>query len=644
MLVVNTMKTKSPLVRFAQIGGATLLFLFAGLSEARALDPRERNYYYEILEPSHAPKPLVDGFAPERVCEALNRGLTAARAQDGESLYLSWRLLAEDSQDIAFDVICVEGQKNRQLNKRPITTTCDFVVENPPAEAVYKVVPRNNRRAVTSAGAKAAGSQDATAGSLNTDEGSISVRMNDLPALPYQSIQLREAVRPGKMAIADLNGDGVYDYIIRTPDSNVDPGMPGDLTGRTYQIEAYLSDGTFLWSKDLGPGIEPGVWYSPFVCYDFNGDGKAEVALKTAPDDIVRNEKGRVDYGEEYLSVFDGMTGRELDRVDWPERNFRYGNLNRQSRHQMGMAFLDGKTPYILAARGTYKLMTVEAWMLREDKLELAWSWDGDEENPVVRSMGAHNMICTDIDGDGRDEVVLGSCALDDNGTLLWSTGLGHPDKIYISDIDPNRPGMEMLLCLEPWHDNGRGVCLIDPKDGSPIWNIGHKTFHVGDGMIADFDPASPGLECFASEDKKGGSSDKYLLSADGRKIGANEEVPPCRNWAWWDADLLRENISGRFFRSSETEFGWKSIIGKWKGETLLEGLEGSILMIADVCGDWREEIITALPGELRVYTSNIPARDRRITLMQDALYRNYVAHRSMGYEQAPVPSFYLGE
>ena len=102
------------------------------------------------------------------------------------------------------------------------------------------------------------------------------------------------------------------------------------------------------------------------------------------------------------------------------------------------------------------------------------------------------------------------------NGTLLWSTGLGHPDKIYLTDIDPDRPGMEVFLCLEPWHENGRGVCVVDARTGQPVWNIGHKTFHVGDGMVADFDPVHKGLECFASEDRKGGSTDKYLLSADG--------------------------------------------------------------------------------------------------------------------------------
>ena len=133
------------------------------------------------------------------------------------------------------------------------------------------------------------------------------------------------------------------------------------------------------------------------------------------------------------------------------------------------MAYLDGKTPYILACRGTYKLMVVDAWQLNSNKLERAWRWDSDEENPVVRSMGSHNMICGDVDQDGKDEILLGSCMLDNNGTLLWSTGLGHPDKIYLTDIDPNRPGMEVFLCLEPWHDNGRGVCVVDAKTGHPF-------------------------------------------------------------------------------------------------------------------------------------------------------------------------------
>lgn len=594
---------------------------------AYAQDTRERNYYYEILDPSHEPKPLVEGFAPTRVSETLDRGLTLVPGQKEGTLYLSWRLLQSDAPDVAFNVYREADGKTKKLNRKPLKATTDFVDPSPVAgEARYQVVAVDRR-------GKTLDKSDFVAYS------SESVRN-------YRSIKLNRSVKAGKVAVADLNGDGVYDYIIRTPESNVDPGMPGDLNGKTYQIEAYLSDGTFLWSKDLGQGIEPGIWYSPYVVYDFNGDGKAEVALKTAPDDVQRDAKGRVDTGEEYLSVLDGMTGREIARVDWPERNFRYGNLIRRNRNQIGMAFLDGKTPYILACRGTYKLMVVDAWQLNGTKLERAWRWDGDEENPIVRSMGAHSLVCGDVDDDGRDEILLGSCMLDDNGTLLWSAGLGHPDKAYLTDIDPSRPGMEVFLCLEPWHDNGRGVCMVDARTGQQIWNIGHKTFHVGDGMVADIDATHPGLECFAREDRKGGTTDKYLLAADGTYLSKNEGVPPCRNWAWWDADLLRETFAGDDNRwgAGSSSHGRAQSVVKWQGETLTQGIEGDILMIADLYGDWREEVVTALPGEIRIYTTNIPARDRRVTLMQDPLYRNYVAHRSMGYPQAPVPSYYLGE
>lgn len=605
------------------------LAILAGLPALSfAQDLRERTYYYEILEPRHEPKPQIEGYAQERVKENLNRSLIASVAQDGQSVYLNWRMLETDPANVAFHLYRSVNGKAKRLNSKPIVQTCDFTDIHPVDGGIYWVTPIVDKKE-------------------QAPSYKVEVVLNQLNTPNYTSIKLKNReIKAGKIALADLDGDGTYDYIIRTPASNVDPGMPGDLTGRTFQIEAYLSDGTYLWTKDLGLGIEPGIWYSPFVAYDFNGDGKAEIALKTAPENAQRNAQGRVDSGEEYLSILDGMTGKEIARVDWPERNDRYGNLNRQNRNQIGMAFLDGKTPYILAARGTYKLMTVDAWMLKDNKLERVWRWDGDEENPVVRSMGSHNMICADIDGDGRDEIILGSCALDDNGTLLWSTGLGHPDKIYLTDIDPRRPGMELFLCLEPWHDNGRGVCVVDPKTGELVWGINHKTFHVGDGMVADFDPAHPGLECFATEDKKGGSTDKYLLTSDGQKIGSNEDVPPCRNWAWWDADLLRETFKGddnRWGAGSSSDGRQQSIV-KWKGETLTSGIEGDILMIADMMGDWREEIITALPGELRIYRTNIPARDRRVALMQDPVYRNYIAHRSMGYPQAPVPSYYLGE
>lgn len=599
----------------------------------QAQDTRERNYYFEILEPRHEAKPQVQGFATERVKEQLDRGLAAAPTVDGKGIHIGWRLLEGDPAEASFHLYRSVNGKQKRLTKKPLKEVCDFTDLQPvEGKAEYWVTVLDKKGKVVSTSEK------------------LSV---EKPLLTnYRSIKLKdEKTRAGKVAVADLNGDGTYDYIIRTPDSNVDPGMPGNLDGRTYQIEAYLSDGTFLWSKDLGLGIEPGVWYSPFIAYDFNGDGKAEVALKTAPADAKRNDKGRVDSGAEYLSVWDGMTGREMARVDWPERNDRYGNLVRQNRNQIGMAFLDGKTPYILACRGTYKLMVADAWELKGEELVHAWRWDGDEENPIIRSMGAHSMVSGDVDGDGRDEILLGSCMIDDNGTALWSAGLGHPDKAYLTDINPERPGMEVFLCLEPFHTNGRGVCMVDAKTGAQVWNINHETKHVGDGMVADFDPTHKGLECFASEDSKGGSSDKYLLRADGQYIRRNEDVPPCGSWVWWDADLLRETMQYPPMSREEMTERWRSgkpirqNMVKWGDKTIVDGgIEGSLQLIADLYGDWREEVVMSLPGELRIYTTAIPAKDRRVTLMQDGIYRSYVAHRSMGYPQAPVPSYYLGE
>lgn len=586
-----------------------------------AQDSRERVYNYEVLQPSHEQKPPVEGYAVRRVVERPDRGLTVQAARDTSGVYLSWRMLSDDHPDVGFNVYRRTEGRTELLNRKPVTKTTDYLDPAAPDGAVseYWIEPCYNLRT----------------GPACEPVAAVPEVLREGPR--YRSVKIRDGETPGKIAVADLNGDGRYDFIVRTPDRGTDPGLPGDPTGMTYTISAYLHDGTHLWSRDLGPGIEPGIWYSPFVAYDFDGDGRAEVALKTAPPDAQRNARYRVDSGEEYLSVLDGLTGEELARVDWPERSWRLGDLNRQNRNQMGMAYLDGKTPCILAARGTYRAMLVDAWQFRDGALTRLWRWDGDEENPVIRSQGAHSMVTGDVDGDGRDEILLGGCMLDDNGTLLWSAGIGHPDKAYLADVDPSRPGLEVFLCGEVRHDDGRGVCLVDAATGRQIWNIGRPTRHVGDGMVADFDPAHPGLECIGKEDRKGGRTDRYLLTARGEELFP-AAIPDCRNWVWWDADLLRETLLDGKDRGAGRS------VAKWPERILAEGIEGSIVLIADLVGDWREEIVTALPGELRIYATDIPASDRRPTLMQDPLYRSYVLHRSMGYPQAPVPSYYLGK
>jgi rhamnogalacturonan endolyase len=606
----------------------TVVF-FAIVSVAIAEDLAERAYFTSALPPKHKEKPPVKGWASKRIDEKLNRGLVAVSKGDG-SMYLSWRLFKDDDPKIAFNVYRSVGDTPVKLNKSPITATTDFVDTTAPrnGKVTYWVQTVDNNRVM---------------------EAAVSEKVVCDPNTIYSkgclSIAFQGDYTPSKIAVADLNGDGVYDFVIKQPGRGIDPGGRPDTRGNTYKLEAYLSDGTFLWRKDLGLGIEPGVWYSPYVVYDFDGDGKAEVAVKTGPADV-RESDGRVRSGAEWCSILDGMTGKELARVDWPPRESRYGDYNRQSRNQMGIAYLDGKTPCLLVARGTYKLMVLDAYQYHDKELKQLWHWEGDDETPVIRSQGAHFMQSADVDGDGRDEVILGSAVIDDNGTCLWSAGLGHPDKALVTDIDPTHPGMEIFYAIEPHHDEGNGICMLDARTGTMLWSVGQKTNHVGAGFVADIDPSLPGLECWAMDSNKGDpnsrSSDsrppRYLFSANGKLQAAGAAVPRDDGWVFWDADLLREVIaSGGWFSDSGTS------VAKYGGPTLTKGLAGRTIMTADILGDWREEIITAQSGKLCVYTTTIPASDRRVCLMQNPLYRADVANLSMGYPQPPLTDYYLG-
>lgn len=594
--------------------------------QAYSQDPRELLYNIEILEPNHALKPKVDGFAKERIEDRLNRGVIAIEDEDN-NVYVSWRLLKSDPVDVAFDVYRGTGNRSVKLNRRPVTTTTDFVDRKAGNKTdQYWVIPVGKK------------------GNGTPSERASVIAKKSVEEPAYISIPLQDDVVPGRrrLGVADLNGDGKFDFVLIQPNVSKDPGSRPDSSQVTYKIEAYLNDGTFLWRNDLGDGIEPGVWYSPFIAYDFDGDGKAEIAVKTAPAGV-RDADGAVYQGEEWISIWDGMTGKEIARADWPARTERLGNYNRQNRNQLGVAYLDGKTPCLIVARGTYKAMFVDAYQFVDGRLTKLWSWDGDEENPIVRSQGAHIMLVNDVDEDGRDEIILGSAVLDDDGTLLWSAGLGHPDKVYVTDIDPSRPGLEIFLAVEALHDkDGLGICVRDAKTGELVWSVGESTVHIGSGMVADIDPSLPGLESFAGEDPKGhramrvpGNDNKYLFDAKGNLIGSGEDVPPTGDWLWWDAGKVRQYIAGDREGIS---------VMKYKQGEVQNGFQGRIMMTADLFGDWREEIVTALPGELRIYSTTIPANDRRITLLQDNTYRQTITVRTMGYQQSPVPSFYLGE
>jgi hypothetical protein len=604
--------------RFANVGGVGSCYVdYVELRTASGIRPARSGS--KIPDP--ADYPAVNGWAKTRREEALDRGVVAVRTQEGA--YISWRLLKTDPADAGFDVYRQVGKSTpEKRNAVPITRTTDFVdagaVPADKGTVTYLVCP---------------------AGANVQSRGEAAV-LSSLGAEPhtaaYVAIKLKDkTTRFQKVAVADLNGDSKLDYIIKYPNGNVDPWVsywkPSE---ETYKIEAYLHDGTYLWTRDLGWSIERGIWYSPYVVADLNGDGKAEVAVKTGEGDP-REKDGKVRTGPEWLSIWDGMTGKEITKVPWPSREGFIGikyDYNYFCRNQLAVAYLDGKTPCILALRGTYNLMKADAYQLNGNRLEKLWTYSNNHLARKYWGQGEHYTHALDVDGDGRDEVMLGSVMLDGTGCPLWTTGLGHNDAGYCTDVIPSRPGLEIFYIIETRKPKN-GMCVVDARTGEIIWGYDGPTTHVHSaGMCADIDARYAGSEGFGvnkTNPDPNGKNGPWLWSAEGKLLAYGEELPKRHDitTAYWDADLQKECFFGKH-------------LCDFRGGQVDGTISGNVALIGDVLGDWREELITSTPGELRIAITTIPAMDRRVCLLQDPIYRADLRMGSMGYRKDPSLSY----
>jgi rhamnogalacturonan endolyase len=365
----------------------------------------------------------------------------------------------------------------------------------------------------------------------------------------------------------------------------------------------------------MGWAIEEGIWYSPIVVYDLDGDGRAEVFCKGGEGDP-REPAGHVMKGDEFLVVLDGMTGKVRQRLPWPSRE-GFDDYNYYSRNLLGVAYLDGKNPHLVVERGTYKIIKVQTY---SPTLAPLWYWEASGPDQSYRGQGMHGLHAADVDEDGRDELVLGSAVLDDNGKPLWNTRRGHPDICYVADVDPSRPGLEIFHGIEPGQQSNT-VSLVEARTGKLIWGNPEITVHVhGQGMVGDIIPDKPGMESYAGEAK--GGSNYWLYSASGERLGNTSlgELSPKAIY-WLDGPTKVYIVNDTILRWPKVEVG---------------RIQGRIVAIADCIGDWREEIITSLNGEVRVYSTTVPATTRRVCLMQDRLYRTDVAMQTMGYFYPP--------
>ncbi len=530
--------------------------------------------------------------------ENLDRGLVAVQKPDG-SVFLSWRLLKADRPNIQFRLYRTKAGSDERtlLTGEPYSPTC-FTDTTPDKSATYTYELQRNRR----------GERAAAPAVLAT----TTINLSDTPK-PYLSIPLAGDYDFQKVGVGDLDGDGVLEFLIKQPNFNTDPyQQPGywKKSTTTYKIEAYTLSGKLLWRHDMGWSIEAGIWYSPWVIYDLDGDGRAEVYCKAGEGDP-RDEKGLVQTGPEWLIKLDGRTGEVLAKTDWLGRD-GYGDYNYYCRNFLAVAYLDGKTPSLIMQRGTYNLIRIRA--LDKD-FNTIWNWETTQEAKKYSGQSGHGLITADVDNDGRDELVIGAAVIDDNGRGLWTLEIGHPDAFYVADIVPDNPGLECFFGIEPRRPKN-GLMVVDAATGRILWGHGEPTFHVhGQGMAADILAEHPGMEVYAGErDYK----KRWLYSADGKLLNFYEDTPLAPRALWWDADPQKEVVIGRTIRN-------------WPDETIQE-LEGSPIVVMDCLGDWREEVVTALKGELRIYTTTIPTEDRRTCLLQDHQYRLGVAAQTMGY------------
>jgi rhamnogalacturonan endolyase len=591
-------------------------------------------------------KQIIDLQTTYRQMESLDRGVIAVR-MPGDSVFIGWRMLGTEPDDIAFDVYRQSGtQKPVKLNKTPVTECTDYVDGSADLKAdnSYFVVP-------VIEGKK---QEKSKAWTLKAES----------PVQQYFTIPLKTpkglAVNDG--SVGDLDGDGEYDIVVHLSGRGIDNPSTG-ISGIPV-FHAYKMDGTFLWEITLGRNIREGAHYTQFMVYDLDGDGKAEFVCKTADGTIDglgkvigdstkdyrnldRNSGifyGKVLAGPEFLTVFNGQTGEAMSTVDYVPNRFplngwnghggndgKDSSGNRVDRFLACVAYLDGVRPSVVMCRGYYGRSVLAAWDWRGGKLTLRWVFDSkDSENPFS-GQGNHNLSVADVDYDGRDEIVYGSMVVDDNGRGLFSTGYRHGDALHVGDLMPDRPGIEVFGIHEiEDRTKGPGATVYDGATGEVLYK-GSIDIDVGSGVAEDIDPSNPGSEMWW--DRSGG-----LLNMQGDKIG---DMPSSMQFLiWWDGDLSRELLNGN--RIDKYKVGR---IFTAEGAMSAAGSKNTPVLSADLFGDWREEIIYRTPDNqsLRIYTTTMPTAHRFYTLMHDPQYRLAIAWQNVAYNQPPHTSFFLG-
>lgn len=580
-----------------------------------------------------------------------------------EKLLLSWRMLPGDNADTAFDLYKkYKGKSETKLNTEPIRTTNyqDLSITGTRwGEVTYRLTY--------------AGSNETIA--------SVSFKTSDF-GKPYFSIPLAStedvttqdgvSYQANDVSVGDLDGDGKMEIVVKRllayGDSDGTGSGASPLHVRhTVLYEAYRLDGTFMWRVCSGPGIILGN-SSSFAIADFDGDGKAEMAIKTGEGTVFgdgyeipdTNGDGKTDYrtadsanpgfstnyigsGPEFFSIVDGETGKELARADFIKRgrseDWGDNYFKRAHSLRVGVGNFDGELPSVILGRGVYAKSVIEAWDYRDGQLTKRWNFDTDDSKTgkdgksysKYAAQGFHSLSVGDVDGDGFDEVVYGSMVVDHDGTGLYTTGLGHGDALHLGKFIPSRDGLQVFSCFETGKTD---VALRDAGTGKILYSHVNATDgDMGRAMIADIVPGNPGCEMWWY------GSD--VFNVDGENLGGKPSS--CNMAIWFDGGLNRQVFSGN--KIDNYRNGRVFTIYRYD-MAYINGTKENPSFYGDILGDWREELIfpdATKTKDLKVFSTWIPTEHRFPWLMTDHVYQMSALNENIGYNQPTHTGYYLG-
>ena len=547
--------------------------------------------------------------------EKLNRGLVAIRENE-KTVNLSWRYFSSDTLNTAFDIY----RNGVKINTSPIQLSTFFKDIDAPKEdlnyEVREVSKKSNLK------------KEKFSFTLKNDTcfDYINIPL-DIPANGTSPDGKMYFYRANDASIGDVDGDGEYEIILKWDPSNAHDNGHNGYTGNVY-IDCYKLNGKKLWCIDLGKNIRAGAHYTQFMVYDLDGDNKAEVVMKTADGTIDgegniigdptidnRTNFGRILSGSEFLTVFEGVTGKALKTINYipPRGNVKdWGdnNGNRSDRFLACVAYLDGIHPSVVMCRGYYTRTVLAAFDWKNGELTNRWTFDSDVAgNEAYAHQGNHNLRVGDVDGDGCDEIVYGACVIDNNGKGLYSTGMGHGDALHLTAFDPSSRKMQVWDC----HENKRdGSSFRDAETGKIIFQV-KSDIDVGRCMAADIDPNNRGVEMWSI-------ASEGIRNIKGEVINNSTRGVSINFACWWDGDLSRELLDGTRITKYNSEKGYSELLFDSFDCAKNNGTKSNPCLQADIIGDWREELIlrTKDSKNLRIYVTPYETPYRFHTFLED--------------------------